>query len=176
MKKIYIVLTYTGTILSKIVRAYTKREYGHSSISLNKELTRMYSFGRYNPYIAFWGGYIKEDIHTGTFKRFKDTKAAIYSLEVTDEQYAIIEQEIERTNKVKEQYKFNILGLCAVLINKKVKRKNKFYCSEYIKYLLDKAKITTETPEITTPSDLQKIPNLNLIYEGKLRDFDVKKL
>ena len=49
-KKIYIVLTYSGTILSRIIRAYTGDEYSHVSIALDKDLEEMYSFGRLNPY------------------------------------------------------------------------------------------------------------------------------
>ena len=56
MRKTYIILTYTGTILSKIVKIYTKKEYSHVSISLDSDLTQMYSFGRLNPYNPFIGG------------------------------------------------------------------------------------------------------------------------
>lgn len=44
MKKIYIILTHTGTLLSKIIKMYTKDEYSHVSISLDSELEEMYSF------------------------------------------------------------------------------------------------------------------------------------
>lgn len=83
-KKKYIVLTYTGTILSKIIRVYTRAEYCHVSLSLDKELKKMYSFGRLNPYNPFIGGFVHEGIDRGTFKRFKKTKAEIYSIDVTN--------------------------------------------------------------------------------------------
>ena len=83
MKKIYIILTYTGTILSQIVKVYTRREFSHVSISLDENLTKMYSFGRLNPYNPFSGGFVHERINQGTFKRFKNTKTKIYSLEVS---------------------------------------------------------------------------------------------
>ena len=54
MKKIYIILTHTGTILSKIIKKYTKDEFSHVSISLDVDLKEMYSFGRLNPYNALW--------------------------------------------------------------------------------------------------------------------------
>ena len=41
MKKIYFVLTYTGTILSRIVHIYTGQEFCHSSLSLDAELNEM---------------------------------------------------------------------------------------------------------------------------------------
>ena len=50
MKNIYLIITYTGTIPAKLIKLYTKNEYSHISISLDKELTEMYSFARLNPY------------------------------------------------------------------------------------------------------------------------------
>ena len=64
MKKIYIVLTHSGTTLSKIIKGFTKDEFSHVSISLDKELNEMYSFGRLNPYNPFWGGFVHEYIDT----------------------------------------------------------------------------------------------------------------
>ena len=53
MKKIYIILTFTGTALSRIIKMATKVEFAHVSIALDEELNEMYSFGRINPYIPF---------------------------------------------------------------------------------------------------------------------------
>lgn len=50
MKKIYIILTFTGTALSRIIKFATKVEFAHVSIALDEELNEMYSFGRINPY------------------------------------------------------------------------------------------------------------------------------
>ena len=87
MKNIYIILTRTGTILSGIIRGFTKDEYTHVSISLDRDLNKMYSFGRLNPYNPFIGGFVHEYIDKGTFKRFKNTKALILEIEVTNDQY-----------------------------------------------------------------------------------------
>ena len=87
MKEIYIVLTHTGTVLSNIVKFYTKKDYTHVSISLDSELKELYSFGRLNPNNPFKGGFVREDLENGTFARFKNTIGSIYVLKVTDEQY-----------------------------------------------------------------------------------------
>ncbi len=175
MKKIYIILTYTGTILSKIIHIYTKEEYTHSSISLDRELTRMYSFGRYNAYNPFWGGFIRERINERTFKRFYNTKTVIYSLEITDEQYERIESEIRAFILEKDLYRFNLLGLIAKAFNLRLRRRYRFYCSEFVKYLLDKAKIENNLPDVVEPEDFKKLPCLNLVYQGKLRNYSVNK-
>ena len=122
MKKIYIILTYTGTILSQIVKVYTRREFSHVSISLDEDLTKMYSFGRLNPYNPFSGGFVHEHIDSGTFKRFKNTKTKIYSLEIPEKKYYELDKIIKNMYKEKDTYKFNILCLIGILINYKVKR------------------------------------------------------
>ena len=73
-KQLYIVISQTGTLLSRILKQITGAEYNHASISLSRDLERMYSFGRRHPYNPFWGGFVIESPRTGTFKRFSETK------------------------------------------------------------------------------------------------------
>lgn len=169
MKKIYIVLTHTGTILSRIIKKYTKDEFSHISISLDKELNEMYSFGRLNPYNAFWGGFVHESIHKGTFKRFYNTKAKIYYLEVTEKQYEHIKNLIKYIDENKQKYKFNILGLFAAGFNKQIKEEYSFYCAEFVKYVIESAGIDINLPETVKPEDFKKIEGLVEIYTGLLR-------
>ena len=122
MKKIYIILTYTGTILSKIVKVYTRKEYSHVSISLDEDLTKMYSFGRLYPYNPFLGGFVHEGLDRGTFKRFKKTKTKIYSLEIPEEKYDKIEEIIQAVQSKKNAYKFNLIGLLGISLGVKIKR------------------------------------------------------
>lgn len=175
MKKIYLILTYTGTILSKVIRIYTRKKYAHISISLDKELKEMYSFGRINPYIAFIGGFVHEGVNFGTFKRFKNTKAIICCMEVTDEQYEQIRTLITYFDEHRKNFKFNFIGLVLVALNKKIKRKNCFYCAEFIKYLLDESSISNGLPNIIKPLDFLNMDNLKVIYEGPLKDYNCTK-
>lgn len=175
MKKIYIVLTHTGTLLSKIIRQYTKDEFSHVSISLDKDLGKMYSFGRLNPKNPFIGGFVHEYINKGTFKRFFKTKTKVYSLNITDEQYKIIENTINEINDTKEDYKFNVLGLFAAGFHKKIGKEHSFYCAEFVKYVLEKSDIKTNLPEIVRPEDFKKLEGLELIYEGLLKKYKYPK-
>lgn len=171
MKKIYIVLTYTGTILSRIIKGYTRDEFSHVSISLDEELTQMYSFGRLNAYNPFIGGFVHEQIDKGTFKRFKNTKSKVYSLEITDEQYDIIKTTINDFEANKKEYKFNISGLFAAGFNIRIKRKRSLYCAEFVKHILEIAEVKKDLPEIIKPEHFKDISKLNLIYSGKLKNY-----
>ena len=177
MRKIYIVLTHTGTVLSRIIKYYTKDEFSHVSIALDPDLKEMYSFGRLNPYNPFWGSFVHEEINKGTFKRFKRTNTEVYSLFVTDEKYEKARKIITYFNDNKEKYKFNILGLICVSIHKKIKRKNSFYCAEFVKHVLKASGVSevNDLPQIIRPEDFKQIQGLRLEYEGLLRKYKKKK-
>lgn len=173
MEKIYIVLSQTGTLLSKIIKIYTKAEYGHVSISLDKELNEMYSFGRVNAYNPFNGGFVQEGINFGTFKRFKNTQSEIYSLEVTSEQYNLIKEEINKIKNNKSNYSFNFIGLLCAGVNYKLQIKNAFYCAEFVKHLTDTANLELDLPIVIKPIDFKtKIKNKELTYKGALKNYN----
>ena len=171
-KKIYIVLTYTGTFMSKIIKLFTRAKYCHVSISLDKKLNKMYSFGRLNPYNPFIGGFVHEGIDRGTFKRFKRTKAEIYEIKVTNIQYNKIKKLIKDFDNNKDEYKFNRLGMFLAGINYKYTKENSFYCSEFVKYLIEEAEIELELKDIMKPIDFIKIIDDDFLYKGKLRNYN----
>jgi len=176
MKKIYIVLTYTGTILSRIIKGYTGAEFSHVSLSLNENLTEMYSFGRLNPYNPFIGGFVHEYINKGTFKRFKNTIAKVYSLQLEDKQYEKINNIINEIKENKEHYKFNIIGLFAAGFNIKITHNYSFYCAEFVKYVLELAEIKTGLPQIIKPESFKEMEGLKEIYSGKLKNYETPKI
>lgn len=173
MKKIYIVLSFTGTILSRIVKVYTRKEYSHVSISLDRDLNYMYSFGRLNPYIPFWGGFVQESPNYGTFKRFKNTKTKIYSMEVSDEDYIKIKEAIENVANNRKNYRFNVMGLIAVMAHYHLKREKCFYCAEFVKHVLNSSSLEIDLPEVIKPEDFQKLDNMDVVYIGKLSEYNM---
>lgn len=176
MKKIYIVLTHTGTMLSRLIRSYTKDEFSHVSISLDKELKEMYSFGRLHPYNPFWGGFVHEGIDFGTFKRFKLTQTKIYSLEVEDDKYQKIKGLINYIKNNKQLHKFNVIGLFAVGFHKKIKFEDSFYCAEFVKYVIETSGVRTNLPDMIKPEDFKKLENIKLVYKGELRKYNIEKI
>lgn len=174
MKKVYIVMTQTGTLLSRVIKLYSGCEYAHVSLSLDKNLDEMYSFGRLNPYNPFWGGFIHEEVNNGTFKRFKNTVAGIEEIEITDEQYDNIKNIIKNMTERINPYRFNILGLIGAGFNISVHMKDHFYCAEFIKYLLEASGTNINLPKIVAPDDFMSIKNAKMIYVGKLSEYREK--
>lgn len=175
IRKIYIILTYTGTILSKIIKCYTRDEFSHVSIALDPELKEMYSFGRLNPYNPFIGGFIHEYIDKGTFKRFKKTKTKVIELNIEENKYLKLKEAIEKIQNEKEKYKFNILGLLAIGFNIKIRAKKSFYCAEFVKYVIDEADIDIKLPELVRPENFKDLCCGREIYSGLLQNYSYKE-
>ena len=173
MKKIYIVLAHTGTLLSRIIRIKTGAEYTHSSIALDEDLKEMYSFGRKYSYIAFIGGFVREGASFGTYKRFYNTEISLYELTITDEQYSKLKETIEYVKVHKDEYKFNILGLFLAGFNRKRKQEKTYYCAEFVKAVLDKSGIDVSNfPEVIKPENFKNLKDAKLIYKGLLKEYN----
>ena len=132
----------------------------------------MYSFGRKNPYLSFPGGFVEESKDFGTFKRFYNTKCKVYELEITNKQYHTIKKTLKKFIKNKNVYKYDLVGVMLVPFNIKLIRKNHFYCSNFIEYLLKKSNIGKNFPEFTKPEDIPThLKNKRIIYEGLLKNY-----
>src|SRR5699024_11036725 len=109
-KYVYIILSDTGTLFTNVIKAYTKAPYNHASLSCDRELREMYSFGRKNPNNPLTGGFVKEDILTGTFSKYRHTTCVIYRLQVTEREMEKMTRILEVFIKKNDKFFYNILG------------------------------------------------------------------
>lgn len=172
-KYIYVVITQTGTILSKILKLVTGAEYNHSSISFDPTLKTMYSFGRLRPYNPFFGGYVQESIYKGTFKRFSGTDAMVLAIPVEEEKWKETRKYLTEMYKEKKRYKYNYLGLFLAGVHINHTSDNRYYCSEFVKDVLVRFEIVDKNSfePIVKPMDFVELSNAKNIYQGKLRMF-----
>ena len=167
-KKIYIVLSYSGTMPSKLIKLFTRYKYSHVSIALRKDIKEMYSFGRRKVYNPLIGGFKVEKKDGKFYKRFNDTECMIYELEVPQCKYFKVKQIIKRYVRNKEKYKYDLIGLFLRAFNKKIDRKYHFVCSEFVKNVLEEADIFSFEEKIVKIEDFSNIPNEKVIYSGYL--------
>lgn len=170
-KHLYIVLTRPDTIISKIIRYIKKDDYSHASISLDRDFEKMYSFGRKNKYNPFIGGFVKEDFDKGVYGFCKVLNGIVIEIDVSNEQYEKAKNIINEFILKKEDYKYNYLGLFYHLINKEAYIKDRFSCSEFVYYILNKidAVYLNIPKNLVRPQDLINI-NGNIIYKGNLKN------
>lgn len=172
-KHIYIVVSATDSIVSKIIRKVTGDKYAHSSISLEDDLNEMYSFGRIFPSNPFIGGFVKESVHFGSMKRFKNSEVVVIRLTVSKDKYAEINEYIKNMYVDRKKYHYNYLGLFLAKLGIHRRKANCYYCSEFIKELLDKFDILEkdEFGEVVRPVEFLNMKKGEIIYRGRLCDF-----
>ncbi len=139
---IYILLTHSGSLLSKCINIYTKEPYTHVSIALDTNLNELYSFGRINPYNPIFAGFVREDIINGTYSRFPETRCALYSLNLDEDQYIRLKNELYKF-KINggDKYGYNLLGLFGLILNRPIERKYNYFCSQFVATILNNSGI-----------------------------------
>lgn len=168
---IYIVVSQPGTIVSKLLKWITGAEYNHVSISLDSDLEKMYSFGRKFTYMPFWGSFVLESPHNGTFKRFSETKVVVMEVRTDAEKYHQMKHYLERMYRRKDRYHYNYVGLFLAGLHICYKKQNHYYCSEFVRDLLLRFEIADKRQfeSITQPIHFLDLPMCNETYRGKLR-------
>ena len=172
-KSLFIVLSQSGTWISKLLKRITKTDYNHSSISFEENLTEMYSFGRRFKYYPFIGGFVKETPTTGVFGRFADTKVLVLKIDVSESQYGALKQRVAEMYEHKWRYHYNYIGCFLNWFHKNLERKHYLYCSEFIKELFVRYEVLDKSafPRVIRPCDFIKIFSDCETYRGNFIDY-----
>lgn len=173
-KKVYILLTDTGTFLTRMIKLYTKKPYNHASISFDSEFEEVFSFGRKTPRNPFVGGFVKENLKN---ELFKNARCEIYSFSVDDIQVRKMLDLIQKIERKKHLYRYNFIGLFALALRKQLEREYAFFCSEFVATVLQEgAVVDFQKPlSFVSPQDLQSVEKFQLEYRGNLADLYIKK-
>ena len=172
MRSIYLVLSHSHSIVSKMIKYFSKDKYSHVALSLDNSCECMYSFGRKYLHLAIIGCFNVENIHTGLYKIKKNSTMAVYKLNVTNKQYDKIIEKIGYISKTSKGY--NIMGLLLAKFRIRLNR-NKFYCSEFVYNVLSDSDINiiNKDKNIFKPMEFICINGLELLYEGRVADYNI---
>ncbi len=180
---IYLVFSKTGTWLSNALRVILKAKYIHVSLSFDDRFDCLYSFGRTNPNNPFSGGFVIENLRKGVYKHNPKSECIIYKFKITKEQYDQLLLELDHFKKSPKKLKYNFLGLLTAGLNIRFKRKNYYFCTQFVSQVFIDAGIfnTSKQPELFRPEDiLSNIKDYEQIFEGYIvnyvNNFDNKEI
>ncbi len=171
--QVYIILTNTGTLFTRIIKVFTRYPFNHASISFDQQLDVAYSFGRKKPNNPFIGGFVKEDMEG---QLFRQASCAIYKCTVSESEYREMIQRIKQIEEQQELYKYNFIGLFAVLLNKKMNREKAYFCSQFVATILSNGGISIKDKPacLVKPNDITECGRFELVYQGDLRGYLLK--
>ena len=170
-QQIYLLLTDTGSMLTRTIKLFTRKKYNHISLAFDAVLEDTFSFGRKKADNPFIGGFIHEDV-TSDF--YSQAKCAVYSLSVSEEQAAVMRGYVSLFEKDKEKYHYNFLGLVPALFNKAWNRENHYFCSHFVSAVLVEGDVLQSDKPVTLmrPADILEALPFALVYEGILCQFN----
>jgi len=178
---LYVLLTDTGTWFTTLIKSFTAAPYNHASLALDPHLDRMYSFGRKHPDKPWSAGFVEEDVYGGTFRRFPDTRCALLRLRVSAGQRERAIRVLRLFQRDRQCYRYNLAGLLGVALNFDLKRKNAYFCSQFVADTLLRSGLALwdRPPSLVTPDDFLRHGAFEPVYEGRLYDYpllDVQRL
>lgn len=177
MKTIYILLTRSGTLLSKLVYSVTGANYTHASLAFDEDLSCLYSSTRKNGYTMFPAGPSREYLDRGVFRLRPEAPCALYALEVSEEAYIRARRRANHMMAHGKLYRFNVLGLVLCAMHIRWQRRRHYFCSQFVSDVLEKSG-ALELPKDSTlmhPNDYPLLPQLKCLYKGRLADLPQRK-
>ena len=171
---LYLVLTRTGTLPSKIIGFVTGKRYTHVSIASDEMLTEMYSFCRDKKEAPLPAGFNREDLFTEVFGACKIIPGEVYRLPVTDEQLERYKDVIRHFILNRGSYSYDVGALLPMALHIPYKLRNRFVCSVWVGFVLGKSGVKhniDKQPSLIEPEDFRSIEGAELVYRGDLKKY-----
>lgn len=170
---IYIITTYTGTVLSRLIKRFSHVPYAHVSISLNPQLKPMYAFGRKYTSTPIFAGLVKENIGEGLYGKKVNTLCRVYKLSLEDEQYSKVVENIEASWAKRNYLKYDAKALIRLKMDRPKYSSDKYVCSNFVAYILESSGVKLFDKEYfaVQPIDFYNCKELEIIYEGLLSEY-----
>lgn len=99
-KPVYILLTDTGSLMSRMIKKVTGSVFNHSSIAFDESLNQLYSFGLGDTgSVPMFSIESKDNTY---LKRYKKVPSQVYAVFVTNEQYTAMKYKVNEFVKNKK--------------------------------------------------------------------------
>ncbi len=172
-KYIYVMLSQTNTWISRLIKIVRKKPYAHASVSFDRRLHHMYSYGR----IWFWcssiAGLVHELPDRNLYMHKPNTKMVLLRAEVTEEQHERAKHALIDLWNHRYRRPYNTIGLWLSALKIYLPVKHAFFCSQFTAYIVQSAGVDfTDKPYIKVePEDFRLSDRFEVVYEGSLRDY-----
>jgi hypothetical protein len=157
-------ISKTNTKMGNFIRFFTRYDYNHVSLSLDKELKSFVSFARIVQDAPLYGGFVTE-----SFERFlhkgKNSLVKIYEVDITNEKYDNLKKLFSLADNPDNGLVYNYLDALMTPVGINVKIKGAYTCLSFANTVLG-----TNCKNIKALSDTLKD---KLIYSGTIKDLGV---
>ena len=162
---LYIVLTFTGTPMSHLIRKLTRQPFSHASIGLDRELKQVFAYN--------FKGFVREDFYSNWFKGVDFAQYALpVSPQIHDEARKALTEYLLASEL--EKAIFNFKGLLEALFKRNFFSNDDLYrafCSEFVVRFLRQIGV-----EFHEGKQAKHLTPYELVHEQLLRHVRTGKL
>lgn len=167
MNKLYLVLSKTNTKMGSLLRKVTRYEYNHISVSLEKNLSQMYSFSRYKMKKPFKGGFVEESMRRYLVNN-KDLELIVFTIPLDDKAYDKVNDFIESMTEEKDIHRYSFKEAILTYIPfVNYNSLNNYTCLTFAIRILEEAKI------IPIGNNIKTIKQLHMILSDYKNEFRI---
>lgn len=176
---IYIVISYTGTLMSKIIKFVRHSQYAHAGLSLDSDLRAISTFQLSKE----WKGFANDSLDK-YIKENSEASIMVLALFVDYNTKYKIDMIIKDFISKQEKSKYNVKNLFNVLLNKSVDNDSEnlyLICSQFVDTVLKLAniKLFNKSSNLVEPEDFKEVannPKVYKVYEGLARKYNEKEV
>ncbi len=168
MKRIYILLTRTKSVPSRIVGLFTRSVYTHAAIAFENDPGVFYSFSRLRENFPLPGGLTEEQTDRGFLGAHKESLCRLMCLEVPDKVAERAQNRVARMIKNRALFRYSLLGCVACHFGIAHRRRGYYFCSQFVGEILEKsgAAFFEKDTSLLKPHDFLHIRNIKNIFCG----------
>ena len=172
MNNIYILLTRSRTIVSRLVHLSTGDTYTHASIAWDDDLTTLCSFAHRYTALPLPAGLVREELCGGYYGLHRYMPCALLRLRVDDAAHRLLRQQIEEMLADAARYRYSVAGLLSCRAGREIEREGRFFCSQFVAGMLEKcgAVALPKPASLMRPEDLLDLPEIRAVHIGRLCD------
>ena len=94
----------------------------------------------------------------------------LYELKVSDPVYRRLRRQLSGMYCQRERYHYNLLGALSCCFNHPLRRKNHYFCSQFVATLLEECGAVElwKNPDLVRPADFCRLSALQAVHQGPL--------
>jgi len=170
MKQIYIILTRSTTLISRIISRFTGESYTHASIAFDDSLGVMYSFARKYAQLPLPAGLMEEHIDSAFYRMQGNIPCKILCMNITDREYYHLRTIVYNMLCRADEYRYSVIGLLLCQFSIPLEIPDHFFCSQFVAKILEESGILKlpKPAALMHPADFLTLDPLCCVFDGGL--------
>lgn len=170
MKNIYIILTCSASLPSRLIRFCTGETYTHVSIAFDDDIRAMYSFARRYASLPLPAGLVEEHIDGRFYRNQGNIPCRVLTMTVTNREYHTLKSTVYNMLCRADEYRYSIVGLLFCKFRIPLEIPGYFFCSQFVAKLLGDSGIVPlpKHPSLMHPADFLDIDGFTCLFDGGL--------